>query len=55
MNLEELMDFCQNDDKQLWRNLMIFENLKKIKKVARFGQTNAEFLADWIDIELDSA
>lgn len=33
---------------------MIFENLKNIKKVGKFGNSNAEFMADWIDIELDS-
>ena len=34
---------------------MIFENLKKIKKIGKFGNSNAEYLADWLDIELDPA
>jgi len=44
LTLEELHEFCDNKDKELWRNLMIFENLKNIKKVGKFGNSNAEFM-----------
>jgi len=34
---------------------MIFENLKNIEKVGKFGNANPEYLSDWVDMDLDSA
>ena len=48
LTYDELQKFCQDEQ---YKNMMIFQNLFGIKYIGKFGNSQPEFLKDWIQVE----
>ena len=48
LTLTELEEFCNNDK---FKFLMLFQNWESITHIGKYGVSNPNFIADWIEIE----
>jgi len=48
LTLTELGEFCSN---QVYKNMMIFQNMNLLKYIGKFGSSNVNFFSDWVEVE----
>ena len=48
LNLTELQSYCTNNQ---WMNKYLFQNLNNISYFSKFGNPNASFISDWVNIQ----